>query len=172
MATKREGAATKTTREKKKPGPKGKLTPERSRKIIKAIKEGSPHETAAASAGIAPSTFYDWLAKGEQYETGVYREFAEKIRQAEAIAESERIRRINKAGKEGDWKADAWYLERRYPDKWGRRHISAELSHSGEVLNRHEYETEDLIQQLQEDDEGRELLKQLYFYEQRRKEQK
>lgn len=167
MATKSDGADNK---KKKKPGPKGKLTPERSRKIIKAIKEGSPHETAAQSAGISVSTFYLWLEKGEQFETGQYAEFSEKVRQAEAQAESERIRRINKAGKEGDWKADAWYLERRYPDKWGRRHFSADLSHSGEVVNRHEYaDTETLVTQLQEDEEGRELLKQLYFYEQRKK---
>lgn len=172
MATKKEGAAAATKKERKRPGPKGKFTPERTRKIIKAIKEGSPHETAAAAAGISTSTFYKWLEKGEQYETGVYRDFVDNIAQAEAQAESERIRRINKAGREGDWKADAWYLERRYPEKYGRRFISADLNHSGEVTTRHEYEdTQTLIDKLQDDPEGKEILKQLYFFEQRRKEQ-
>lgn len=151
-----------------KTGPKGKFTPERIRKIIKALKEGSPHETAAALAGIGKTAFYEWLKKGEKAKTGEYRAFYDKVKEAEAYAEAERVRRINKAGREGDWKADAWYLERRYPDKWGRRVISADLNHSGEVIERHEYEaTAEITHKLQEDEEGRELLKKLFEWEQR-----
>lgn len=167
MATKKGAAAA-----KKKPGPKGKFTPERTEIIINAIAEGCPHDTAAALAGIAESTFYAWIEKGEGYQTGLYRDFADNVKQARAKAEADRIARINKAGKEGDWKADAWYLERVYAEKYGRRYISADLNHSGEVTNRHEYEdTQTLITKLQDDPEGRELLKQLYFYEQRIKQQ-
>lgn len=168
MATKKAAAPKK---EKKKPGPKGKFTPERTDAIIKAIQEGCPHETAAAAAGIATSTFYAWIEKGEGFQTGIYREFADNVRRAEALAEAERISRIDRAGKEGDWKADAWYLERRYPERWGRKHFSADLNHSGEVTSHHEYEdTQTLIAKLQDDPEGRELLKQIYFFEQRTKE--
>lgn len=175
MAAKKDGAAApkkKKETEKKTPGRKTKFTADRIKKIVKAIKEGSPHETAAQAAGISPSTFYSWLQKGEAAETGQYKDFAEKVAQAEAQAESERIRRINNAGRKGEWRADIWYLERRYPEKYGRRYFSADLNHSGEVLNRHEYEdTKTIIDKLQDDPEGKELLKQLYFYEQRRKEQ-
>lgn len=161
----------KAAAEKEKPGPKGKFTPARINKIIKAIKEGSPHETAAHFAGISTSTFYGWMEKGANAKSGLHLEFYEKVKQAEAHAEAERVRRINKAGREGDWKADAWYLERRYPDKWGRRVISGDLNHSGEVTTRHEYDDpqNDITAKLEADEEGRELLKQLWEWEQRQR---
>jgi transposase len=149
-------------------GPKGKLNKERQTIIIEAIEEGTPHDTAAALAGIGKTAFYDWLKKGEETESGKYYKFYSAVKQAEATAEAKRIERINKAGEDGDWKADAWYLERRYPEKWGRRVISADVNHSGEVTERHEYEaTIEITQQLQADPEGRELLKKLWEWEQR-----
>ena len=32
-----------------------------------------------------------------------------------------RLARIEKVAEEGNWQADAWVLERKYPDKFGRR---------------------------------------------------
>ena len=31
------------------------------------------------------------------------------------------MRQIKDAAQNGDWRAAAWMLERRYPEKWGRR---------------------------------------------------
>ena len=31
------------------------------------------------------------------------------------------MRQIKEAAQNGDWRAAAWMLERRYPEKWGRR---------------------------------------------------
>ena len=31
------------------------------------------------------------------------------------------MRQIKEAAQNGDWSAAAWMLERRYPEKWGRR---------------------------------------------------
>ena len=31
------------------------------------------------------------------------------------------LRQIKEAAQNGDWRAAAWMLERRYPEKWGRR---------------------------------------------------
>ena len=36
-------------------------------------------------------------------------------------AASRRLRQIKEAAQNGDWSAAAWMLERRYPEKWGRR---------------------------------------------------
>ena len=155
-------------------GRKSKLTPAVTQELYSAIAGGNTHETACALAGIAPSTFYEWLSKGEKAKSGKFLEFAEQIRKGEALAEAKRIDIIRKAGEgkgqfqeKPDWKAAAWYLERRYPEKWGRRIISADVSHSGEITEvkeeRHRVEIE---HKLQEDPEARDLLKQLWRREQ------
>lgn len=98
-----------------------KLTPETQKKIVSAISEGNYLETAAAIGGVSTTTFFRWLQEGEQAAAGLKREFWEAVKKAEAEAEALRVSRISKAGKDGNWQADAWYLERRYPERWGKR---------------------------------------------------
>ena len=98
-----------------------KLTPETQEKIVNAIADGNYLETAAALGGVTYTTLWNWMKKGESASSGIYLEFFEAVKRAEAEAESLRVSRIDKAGMEGNWQADAWYLERRYPDRWGRR---------------------------------------------------
>lgn len=50
-----------------------------------------------------------------------YIAFAEEVVKAEADAEVIRLARISQAGQEGAWQADAWWLERKLPDKWGKK---------------------------------------------------
>lgn len=102
-------------------GRSSKLTPETQQKIITAISAGAYLETAAAHGSISETTFYRWLQEGEQSTSGAKREFWEAVKKAEADAELMRLARISKAGQEGSWQADAWYLERRYPNRWGKR---------------------------------------------------
>jgi hypothetical protein len=45
-----------------------KLTPERHRRIVEAIRAGCYAEVAARAAGIVPSTYYDWLQRGQNGE--------------------------------------------------------------------------------------------------------
>ncbi|WP_245533961.1 hypothetical protein [Effusibacillus pohliae] len=139
-----------------------KLTPEIQQKIVGAIAAGNYHETACALAGIHPSTFYRWLEEGAKPRAKKgYREFCEAVKKAEAAAEAKRIQLITKAA-ETDWKAAAWYLERKYPDRWGKKDkVSAEVEHSGTVVNREEYEIS-IRQQIVADPESRELVKQLW----------
>jgi hypothetical protein len=98
-----------------------KLTPETQKKIVDAIAEGNYLETAAAIGGVTYTTLNNWMKKGEQASSGAYVEFLEAVKKAEAEAEALRVSRINRAGRAGNWQADAWYLERRYPDRWGKR---------------------------------------------------
>ena len=102
-------------------GRPSKLTPETAQKICAAIAAGNYLEVAAAHGGIVYGTLNTWVRKGAAASSGQYREFFEAVKRAEADAEMLRIARISKAGSEGNWQADAWYLERRYPDRWGRR---------------------------------------------------
>ncbi len=98
-----------------------KLTPETQKKIVDSIAEGNYLETAAAIGGVTYTTLNNWMKKGEQASSGAYVEFLEAVKKAEAEAEALRVSRINRAGRAGNWQADAWYLERRYPDRWGKR---------------------------------------------------
>ena len=89
--------------------------------------------------------------------SGKFFEFQEAVQQAEAVAEAERVRLILKAGKYDDWKANAWYLERKYPERWGRKeridaHVTSEHTERKEMLIEHQIETDpqtvELVRQL------------------------
>ena len=103
---------------------RSKLTPERSETILGLVRSGNYLQVAAAYAGIDPTTLSRWLAKGRleiaEGRRTAAAEFAESCARAEAQAEAVRLQRIAKAA-ETDWKADAWYLERRFPTRWGDR---------------------------------------------------
>lgn len=102
-------------------GRKTKLNDTRVKKVVDGISAGLPYDTACALAGISYQTFLNWMRKGEQEQTGNFFEFFEEVKKAESIAEAVHIKNIKKAGNGGIWQADAWMLERRHPEKWGRR---------------------------------------------------
>jgi transposase len=150
-----------TTSTKKRTLPKGrpsKFTPEIKDNICEYISQGNYLDTSCRLAGIDYSTFRGWMVKGEQEGKGEYFEFLRQVRLAEAQAEAERVRLILQAGKLDDWKANAWYLERKYPDRWGKKeHLDAKVqSHHTETK---EYKIE---QQIETDPETVELVRQLW----------
>ena len=100
-------------------GRRTKLTPDVQKRVVEAIRAGNYKEVAARYAGIGESTFYEWLKRGASHRVG-YVEFAEAVKNAEAEAEVRDVALIEKAAME-NWTAAAWRLERRYPDRWGRR---------------------------------------------------
>lgn len=108
-------------------GRPSKLTPERQKRIVDAIRAGNYVETAAEYAGIGKTTFYRWMEQGEQASHGIYREFRDAVMRARAEAEARSVALIQKAAPD-DWRAAAWWLERAFPDRWGPRQ---KLEHSG-----------------------------------------
>jgi transposase len=98
-----------------------KIDPDTVDRLCQAIRTGATLEASAAYAGIAESTLHLWLSKGRAVRAAkVYRDFAAAVELALATFEVTAIARITKAG-EKEWTADAWRLERRYPDRYGRR---------------------------------------------------
>lgn len=111
----------------KKPGRPEKLTPELQQKIVDAIRMGAYIETAAAYAGINKSTLYDWMRRGARAKSGKYKEFSNAIEKALAESEMRDLAVIAKASRE-NWQAAAWRLERKFPDRWGRRKAKSEIA--------------------------------------------
>ena len=91
------------------------LTPEVQSRIVDLVRAGNYLETAAAAAGIAARTMRDWVRRGATDEDGIYREFADAIAVAHAEAEALAIQIVNRAARDGDWRAVAWKLERTRP---------------------------------------------------------
>ena len=116
-------------------GRPSKLTPERQEKLVEAIQAGNYYTSACAYAEIAYSNFRQWMIKGEAEESGKYRDFHEAIKKAEAAAELRNVGVIQQAGID-TWQAAAWWLERRYPDRWGKQE-RLDLKHAGKVEVEH-----------------------------------
>ncbi|MBY0274724.1 hypothetical protein K2Z84_05250 [Candidatus Binatia bacterium] len=93
-----------------------KLTPELQQRIIQAIQGGAYREKAAQFAGIAPETLSRWMSR----RGSPYAEFSQAVLEAEAHASVIMALRVSAAAKD-DWRAAAWWLERKFPDEWGRK---------------------------------------------------
>lgn len=102
-----------------------RFTPEVALKIIQYLGAGCFIETAAAAAGINKTTLYEWMKKAERSEedgsTEELRAWKAQLDEAEANAEARAIMGIQEAGGQGVWQAFAWFLERKYSQRWGRK---------------------------------------------------
>lgn len=117
------------------PGRPTDLTSQVQAKIVQAIVGGNDNKVAAAYAGIGESTFYAWLERGRKERARLaaspnarpraketpFVEFLASIEKAQADAEARNVALIAKAAAEGTWTAAAWWLERKHPDRWGRK---------------------------------------------------
>jgi transposase len=112
----------KKSKSKKNQSRPSKLTPELQAEIILLIKMGNFVETTCGTVGINKSTFYDWMKKGKNsnHPQNEYRKFQEAVVQAMAWSEARDVALITKQSKY-DWRAAAWILSRRHPDKWGKK---------------------------------------------------
>ena len=113
-----------------KQAPQLKLTPDTQAKIIEAIKLGSTKTLAASYAGISRRTFYNWMEKGEEQKTGIYRDFLDALDQAEGERVARWLAIINKAAPKS-WPAAAWLLERTRPDDYSLK-SRVDLNHTGD----------------------------------------
>ena len=112
-------------------GRPSKLTAEVTDKLVKAISQGNYYDAACSYAGIAYSTFREWMNRGEQEDGTEYSDFMEAIKKAESAAELRLVQEWQKHIP-NNWQAIATFMERRYPDKWGRRE-RRDINISGEM---------------------------------------
>lgn len=97
-----------------------KLTPEAQRRICEALAGGNTRADAAHYAGIDARSFYYWMRKGAKAKKGKYVQFFRAVRKAEADCAVRCAARIQHATGE-DWRAAAWWLERRRHQQFGNK---------------------------------------------------
>lgn len=96
---------------------KPKLTPELAQEAIRLVKGGASNQDVISWLGVSETSFYGWL-KNPKNEA--QQKLAEGMKKAETERKLWHLQRIHKAAEDGDWKASAWYLERRYPNEYAR----------------------------------------------------
>lgn len=90
-------------------------------KVLTALKTMVPFAVAARCAGVTSRTLERWIERASNPKArGIYRKFAEEVQKAEAEAEVLMAGTIA-AKSRTEWTAAAWLLERKYPERWGRR---------------------------------------------------
>ena len=112
-----------------------KLNAKRAQQICDYVAQGHTREVAAQACGIVSTTLYRWMKRGERQPDGPCGEFCRALKRADLEAELACLRQIKEAAQHGDWRAAAWMLERRYPEKWGRRRARRDES-EGELTVR------------------------------------
>lgn len=95
-----------------------KYTPERVARLIEGLTAGMSRRGACERASIDQSTFETWLKR--------YPDFSDAVVTAEAEVELRAVLTIRQAFSSGDWKAAAFWLERRRNKEWGRQ-VKVEL---------------------------------------------
>jgi transposase len=104
------------------------LTPELHEEIIDNLRAGAYVETAAAAAGVNKTTFYEWLKRGARAKREdkwpkadqKFVDFSNAVKRAQADSEMRDLGLIGLAAAT-NWTAAAWRLERKHPERWGRR---------------------------------------------------
>lgn len=99
--------------------PKEKLTKELVKEAVTLVQSGASNKDVIAYLGVNQATFYRWLSNPK---TENQRELCKLLKKAETERKVWHLQRIHKAAEEGSWQASAWYLERRYPQEFGKAH--------------------------------------------------
>ena len=97
-----------------------KLTPGVQEKIVGALRAGNFRKVAAPWAGIGVTTFKRWMSLGKAQRRGKYRSFQAAVLEAEQAAEITMVALVMQAARK-DAKHAEWFLERKHPERWGRR---------------------------------------------------
>ena len=100
--------------EKKRVGRKSKKIPKYIEPLFDNLRAGLTMRAAATQAGLSPATVDSWRANDEN--------FAQLFQEAIDYSEAVLLAEIRQQGRsKDDWRASAWVLERRFPDRWALR---------------------------------------------------
>ncbi len=111
-----------------------KLTKRVQDRLVEAISKGNYYDAACGYAGITYQTLRNWLARGEQEGEGLYFDFFLSIKKAQQTAEVELVNQW-RGHMPDNWQAVATFMERRYPERWGRRQAIELTGKSGQAID-------------------------------------
>lgn len=117
MSTRKKPTAA--TKPKSAAGRPTKRTPETEAKLLRALRKGNTRRAACAHAGIGESTLNDWVNE--------FPEFSAACTRAENESEFGFVDVIQECANNGDWKAAAWWLERRRKAEYS---VKQEIDHT------------------------------------------
>jgi hypothetical protein len=100
----------------KKRGRPTKLNEALTNQICQLLSEGISITATCDALGVTESKYFEWMKKGEQDEQP-YSKFREQATRARANGKIVLVRQILA---DKDWRAKAWYLERCWPNEFGR----------------------------------------------------
>ena len=91
-----------------------KFTPEVLSTLLNAIADGCGVYDACYIAGVSNTTYNRWMKEEP--------EFVQAIKVAEAEYKRTKLKLISEAGEQKNmWSANAWLLERKWPEQYGKR---------------------------------------------------
>ncbi len=97
-----------------------KLTPDLEADFLEALRFGAFIDQACDLVGISRTTYYSWRKAAEAATDPSAERFMKNVRIALACAEYEAQSCVhNEFSLRGNWKAAAWYLQHRHPERWG-----------------------------------------------------
>lgn len=113
-------------------------TPENRQKIIEAISQGAPINTAAKFAGVPPKTLRSWLLRGEAVDENTVDpddiemyEFWKLLSSTMADVQLKCIGNYKAGTRHGvDWRAMESYLSRVNPEEWSSKQ---QIEFSGDI---------------------------------------
>lgn len=97
-----------------------KLDSEMHKRIVACIERGLTYARTSQACGIGYSTFKQWMARGRQEKRGMYKDLAAAVKKADAMGEAWHLDNIKKHASK-TWQASAWFLERKFPERWAKR---------------------------------------------------
>lgn len=110
-----------------------KFTRDTVDRLMRAIRMGLTYELACMHAGISYDTLNDWRNNKfprnlDDDQKHMKLEFADMLTRAEGDAAARHMGTVMQAAAQGDWKAAAWALERRWPHHYGKESVSVNVS--------------------------------------------
>lgn len=94
-----------------------KLTPDLETDLVLLLSNGLSVRSAARVAGVSRRSLTRWLADGLRERVAQARAARPEVRDSQV--EARLVVAVARAAALGEWRAAAWMLEHRWPERWG-----------------------------------------------------